>query len=84
MQEEPKVSYEGQSVSPVKISAEKHADFADRLVRWGIVSNIEQANYVLLGIAVGAILLMLFFSWELIFGTSSQTPPELPIPTHSV
>ena len=84
MQEEPKVSYEGQSVSPVKVSAEEHTDFADRLVQWGIAPNTEQANRVLLGIVAVAIIAAMFLSWNIIFGTSAGSAPELPIPVRTV
>jgi hypothetical protein len=84
MQEESKISYEGQNPSLVRISEEKHTDFADRLVQWGIAPSTEQANRILLGIVVVAIMAAMFLSWNIIFGTSAGSAPELPIPVHTV
>lgn len=53
---------------------EQGGDFADKFVTWGLVSSREQAMYILIGIAVVALIAAFFF----IRGGGSDAPPLLP------
>ncbi len=56
-------------------TASAGGSFADKMVNWGLASNAQQAEYVLIG-AVVAILIIAFFVFS---GSSDSVPPPPPV-----
>jgi hypothetical protein len=51
-------------------------DLTGKLVEWGLVSDTQQAQYVLIGVAVLALLVAAFFFFH---SAGSSTPPPPPV-----
>jgi len=62
------VQYENQGWMQQSKQPEKKTDFTDRLVKWGVASDRKQASYILLGVALMALLIAIFFMWGILFG----------------
>ena len=52
-------------------------DFTSKLVSWGLVSSRDEAQYVLIGVAVLALAAAVFF----FFSSGGGTPPPPPVNT---
>jgi len=50
-------------------------DITGKLVTWGLASNRQQAEYILMAVGAVALLAALYFMF---FGGSSSAPPLLP------
>ena len=51
-------------------------DLRGMLVRWGLVSSTQEAEYVLIAVAVVALLIAAFFFFR---GTGNSAPPPAPV-----
>ncbi len=66
---------EGNEYGPPPQQAEGF-DLTGKLVQWGLVSSRQEAQYVLIGVAVLALLIAAYF---LLHSTGSSLPPPPPI-----
>ncbi len=50
-------------------------DLSGKLVVWGLASNRQQAEYILMGVAIAAFIAAMYFFFS---GGGDSTPPLLP------
>ncbi|MBM3261556.1 hypothetical protein FJY93_04000 [Candidatus Kaiserbacteria bacterium] len=80
------IQYESQTGGLTKIPyTPKEPDLIDRLIGWGFVSTQKQAEYVLLGVVVLALLVAAYFSSKVFSGPANYSAGELgePITTEA-
>lgn len=69
------VQFENQGQEFGKPPVESGPDFTSKLVSWGLVSSRQEAQYVMIGIAVLAIVVAVFFFARSAGGNAPPPPP---------
>ncbi len=70
---------EGDTFSPAQFAASPDPTLVRLLKRWGIASSTQQANLILIGVAVVSFLLSVFIFWQSIKGPTAPegAPPAI-------